>query len=826
MAGISCVRAARRPARLWTAAGALVLAAGVVMPERAAIGQSGPAAELAQSTAAYDIPAQDLNTALLIFARRAGLQIFYDVERVRGLRNAPLVGTFTPQQGLTQLLAGTGVSYRFTSANTVSLERPAPGSSGALQLDPVQVQGVFPVPAQAMIDNLPPPYAGGQVATGGQLGLLGNRGVMDTPFNQTNFTAKKVQDQQAKTIRDVLVDDPSVRAFRADGGVGADAFYIRGFSLPAGSNISYGGLYGMLPTASIMAEIAERVEVLKGPSVMLNGMPPNGVIGGTVNLVPKRAPEQDLTEVTANYSSAGQFGGHADVARRFGDDKQFGIRFNGVLKAGDTDVQYNSDQRALGVLGLDFRGERVRFAADLGYQHQYIGGVIPYLGVANGVALPFAPNVRNNPGGQPWGYTFRKDLFGVVRGEVDLTENITAYASFGAHDNRVRGLYVANVIATSFNGAATSNAPQNRSEYTTSLTAQAGLRAFANTGPIAHEFAFNASIYEQYNGFPFVSGTAFATNLYNPRIIARPNIPTPAATKFSSQGLSSLALADTLAIVDKRVQLTVGARLQQVEAANFNRTSGIQTTSYSESALSPSVALVVKPWENVTVYGNFIQGLQQGAIVQAPFTNAGEVFPPYRSTQYEAGIKVDWGKFTTTASVFQISQPSILTNLATNTQFLGGEQRNQGLELNVFGEPTEGVRLLGGVMFLNAVLAKTQGGLSDGWNAPFSPGFNLNLAGEWDLPFAPGLTLNGRVVYTGSQYIDTTLPRRTLAAWTRFDLGARYAFENPGAKGKLLVARFNVENVLDANYWAGGSGADSLFLGAPRTFRVSLTADF
>ena len=63
--------------------------------------------------------------------------------------------------------------------------------------------------------------------------------------------------------------------------------------------------------------------------------------------------------------------------------------------------------------------------------------------------------------------------------------------------------------------------------------------------------------------------------------------------------------------------------------------------------------------------------------------------------------------------------------------------------------------------------------------------------------------------------------------WTRFDLGARYAFENPGAKGKMLVARFDVDNVVDANYWAGSNQtATFMFLGAPRTFRVSLTADF
>ena len=44
-----------------------------------------------------------------------------------------------------------------------------------------------------------------------------------------------------------------------------------------------------------------------------------------------------------------------------------------------------------------------------------------------------------------------------------------------------------------------------------------------------------------------------------------------------------------------------------------------------------------------------------------------QIFAPYKSTQYEVGVKVDWGKLTTTASLFQISQPSLITNVATNT---------------------------------------------------------------------------------------------------------------------------------------------------------------
>jgi len=774
----------------------------------------------------FSIQPQPLASALERFADQAGVSFAYRTGDISTLNSPGVSGTLSPREALQQILSGTGVTFTFTGVSTVILARPA-GSSGATMLDPVNVQGAFLVPPQAMIDNLPPVYAGGQVATGGQLGMLGNRPVMDTPFNQTNFTAKKAQDQQAQTVVDVLIDDPSVRFFRQDTGLGSSAAYIRGFPVD-GADFAYGGLYGMLPNQSVVAELAERVEVLKGPSAMFNGMAPFGAVGGMINIVPKRAPNEDLMQVTANYRSAGQFGGHADIARRFGPDKEFGVRFNGVYKTGATDVQWNSSERALALLGLDFRAQRLRLSADLGYSYQRIGGVMPNLGLAAGVPLPWAPKVRDNPGAQPWNELWVKDIFGIARAEIDLTERISAYAAFGAHDFRFNGLYSSTITANSFFGTATTNAPQNARQWRSFLTAEAGLRGFADTGSIEHEFALIGTTYYQDFGIRSVNGTAYASNFYYATPIARPDIATPDTTKTGNTTLSSLAIADTLSVADKRIQLTVGARLQQVQSSNFNATSGALTSGYSERALSPSVALVVKPWQNVSVYGNWIQGLQQGTIVGQQFTNAGEVLPPYKTTQYEAGIKVDWGKFTTTVSAFQISQPSTIQVPGLpvpSALMLNGEQRNRGIEFNVFGEPLEGVRLLGGITFLNSELTKTQGGRNDGWIAPYSPNVQFNLAGEWDLPFLPGLTVNGRAIYTGAQYFDTTYPRRSLPEWTRFDVGARYSFENPGAKGKILVARFNVENLLDNNYWMGGF-IGSLLLGQPRTFRLSLTADF
>jgi iron complex outermembrane receptor protein len=298
------------------------------------------------------------------------------------------------------------------------------------------------------------------------------------------------------------------------------------------------------------------------------------------------------------------------------------------------------------------------------------------------------------------------------------------------------------------------------------------------------------------------------------------------ATKSSFSTLSSYAFADTMSVFDERIQLTVGAREQRVTAENF-RTNGTTSSSYGESALSPAVGLVVKPWKNVSLYGNYIQGLQQGTIVGSTFANAGQVFPPYVSTQYEAGVKTDWGRFTTTLSAFEISQPSTIVDTATNTLTLNGEQRNRGIEFNVFGELSESVRLLGGAMFMDARMVKTQGGVSDGLEAAGVPKIRAVLGSEWDTPFLRGLTLNGRVVHTTSQFVDITNPRRSIPDWTTVDLGARYRIEkSQNWTGGPVVVRFNVENVLGQDYWATTANSNILVQGTPRTFRLSSTFNF
>ena len=241
-------------------------------------------------------------------------------------------------------------SAQASTADTTTTAATAPATPATTAtMAPVTVTG-----AATQGDVLPPTYAGGQVAKGGRLGVLGEQDAANVPFSITSFTAKLIEDQQAKSLGDVLRNDSSVQVTK---GYGNDAqlFVVRGFALN-GDGISYGGLYGVMPRQIISTQGIERVELFKGPSAFLNGVPPGGSgIGGMVNIEPKRAGDEALTRVGLDYSSSSQVGVSADVARRFGASNQFGIRVNALQREGDVGVGDQGNRMTFGSVGLDYR---------------------------------------------------------------------------------------------------------------------------------------------------------------------------------------------------------------------------------------------------------------------------------------------------------------------------------------------------------------------------------------------------------------------------------------------------------------------------------------
>lgn len=776
------------------------------------LSSSAWADDLARRT--YTVPAGTLGAALTRFAHLAGVSLSLDPALVTGRQSRGLSGSYSVDEGFMQLLQGSGLQLQPVGNGAFTLV-PVAQASDALEIAPTSIVGGHVGASDA------PPYAGGQVARQGSQGLLGSRDFMDTPFSMTTYTSDLVKNQQARTLGDLIASDPSVRATNPAGGR-FEQFTIRGFSL-FNSDVSYNGLFGILPTYSIDMEMADRVDIIKGPSQLLNGISPRGSVGGGINVVPKRAGDTPITEFTGSYASGSQAGGAVDVGRRFGEGGQFGIRFNGVKQAGDTEWDHQRVDRDMAVLGLDFRGERLRLSTDIGHTERDTDAPQERVLIGANAKVPSANDVHHNYA-QAWSKARTNDTFGAVNAEYDISDSLMAYGAVGARKSN-HDFLRHNVSIINDAGDFTVQ-PRDFTRDESVRTATAGVRNWFHTGPVSHEVNLAAT----YFYMDFTNGGAryasAPSNLYNPVATPTPGTPTRLDPKvYTENRFSGVALADTLGFFDDRLLLTLGARWQRVQVDDWS--DGVKgDTAYDEEKVSPSAGVLLKVSEQLSLYANYMEGLSQGKIAPSTSVNEDQIFPPFTSRQVEVGAKYDLGKVGFTASVFRIRQPAYETNATTRVFGPNGKRDNRGVELSVFGEPLEGVRLLGGVMYIDSELTDTVGGAFDGNRAPATPEYNVNVGAEWDVPRVNGLTLTARGIHSSSQYLDQNNSKQ-IDGWERFDLGARYAFKVDETQ---VTLRASVENVLDDRYWASAGASDDsepgLTLSTPRTYLLSATLGF
>jgi iron complex outermembrane receptor protein len=712
-----------------------------------------------------------------------------------------------------QLLgAGLTVAVAGVAAQTVE----APAASPAAPTTPVN-RALAPVTVYGSADSiggLQKTYSGGQLARGGSLGLFGINDLMNVPFSTTNYTSELIQNQQARTVADVVLNDASVRTLTARGGFGDD-FQIRGFQVGNG-DMSLNNLFGIAPSTNIPVEYIERVEVLKGPGALANGVGPNGSIGGSINLVTKRAADIPLTRLTTTFMSKGQLGAHLDVGRRFGEDNQWGVRVNAVARGGEGNIDGGKQNMGLGAVGLDYAGARLRWSMDVVASEGDLREFRPQIGFAAGTtAIPAVPDPRGNfyPGQR-----LRDHLRTVMtRVEYDLDDTTMIYAGFGKTSHN----YQQNLA--SGRPDASGNFMVRNAWYDQDQRGKAadlGLRTRFTTGSVGHTLVLGANYLDQYTSYFYAqSATEVPSNLYDPAPLPPILVPRDAPERSGEIRQNSFAVADTMSFFNERFLVTLGARHQSLAQESFRAPPPNTYVSYESSRTTPLVGLVFKPMKNVSIYANHTAGLTRGGVAGPTTANAGQTFAPQLSKQNEVGVKVDWGQLTTQAAVYEIKRPGSFIDPATNMFSFGGEQRNRGLEFTAYGEIQRGLRVLASAAFQQGKLTRTAGGVNDGKKAVGVPERTFNFGLDWDTPFVPGLSLNGRVIHTGSVFTDAgnTLP---VDGWTRLDLGARYAMK---VAGRPVMLRAALENVTNERYWVVSNYAT---VGAPRTLQLSASMDF
>lgn len=271
----------------------------------AQFGPGAPAAWAQERARRFDVPPQNLPSALLEFARQANVNLVLPVTPLDGVRSAPLLGVFSPDEALRRLLAGTGYTGRL-SEGVIQLRVPdarhAPVRPSAQQMQMtaphVQLEEDIVVVGTSLAGVYPRAFPI-DVYTREEIDRTGAHRV-------DQFLGVLTQNLGTRT----MLGPSAMAAVNREGingvdlrglGVGTSLVLLNGRRLPLASE-------GQTADVSFIPAIAlERMEVLVDGASAIYG---SDAIGGVVNFVLRRGDGEAETRV--------EYGGAADGGLRDG----------------------------------------------------------------------------------------------------------------------------------------------------------------------------------------------------------------------------------------------------------------------------------------------------------------------------------------------------------------------------------------------------------------------------------------------------------------------------------------------------------------------------
>jgi iron complex outermembrane receptor protein len=661
---------------------------------------------------------------------------------------------------------------------------------------------------------------------------------LDTPLTVSVITGEVLKTQQAVDLIDAMKNTAGVTS-NSVGPAVYNNVSIRGITVDTRSNFRLNGSLQILSSVAFPLEDKDRVEVLKGASALYYGFSnPSGI----VNLTMKRPTQSPLVNTTAFGDNHGGAGLAVDLGDTWGP---FGARVNGVYANVDTGVKYANGHRYLISGAFDWRPiDKLTLSLDVENFRKKIvePGIfrittLPTPTVANpypAIALPPLLDPHSNFG-PSWAYNDAEETNVLLKGSYKFNDAWNLTVDGGRSDlqrNRNQSQLNPTNIAT---GAGQLTINQQASHFR-STNYRAELAGTFYTGPLLHEIlvGYAHAIKDAATptaakalcpgATPTAPRVTCLQNFYNPLPIPETAFPlfNPDTTRIKDVGYY---VFDRIK-VGEHLDLLGGIRKSDYTESNVTR--GLVT--YHAKPTSYSYGAVYKPKEWVSVYGTYIQGLESTPPAPTTALNANQQLAPTKSTQKEAGIKLEPRKgFLVQVAYFDIERGAAYVNGA-NVYVLDGRARYRGEELSAQGEITPDLSILASATFLSAkqisgaptVLAPVFTPTAVGKRIEATPKVTASASANYKLTgLIPGLSINGAVYYVGDQAVNA-LNQAFIPSYTTYDLGVSYQTD---LYDHRVTGRINVQNVTNKRYWASTGGlflAESL----PRTIKFSLTTEW
>ncbi|WP_350283300.1 TonB-dependent receptor plug domain-containing protein [Nitrosomonas sp.] len=254
----------------------------------AQIAAQTPAVAEAGAARAWNLPIAPLADTLAHIARDSGYRLSADPTLVAGKTAAAVRGNLSAIDAVRQALVGTGLKLVVTEGGTLSVQ-PAPTSSSS----PVTTLAEMTV--TGAMNNLGVTEGTGSYTTN-QSSYGKGQTLKELPQTVTIMTHERIQDQQLKTLDDVLERTPGVTVQQTS--TAYSVFYSRGFQItnfqidgnsPLLSRPETQVYAGGLSTSQMDLAMFDRIEVLRGSDALYGT---SGEPGGAINLVRKKPTRQ------------------------------------------------------------------------------------------------------------------------------------------------------------------------------------------------------------------------------------------------------------------------------------------------------------------------------------------------------------------------------------------------------------------------------------------------------------------------------------------------------------------------------------------------------
>lgn len=788
----------------------LALGAAVLAPVAALAAETGTA-----QTRAYAIAAGSLAQALGEFASASGVALSFDAARTQGQQSPGLRGQYSVDDGFAALLAGSGLQA-VRQANGVYLLASTGNVGGAMQLGPTAINSNV---GSATTEGSGLYTSNAPSTTATKLGLTAR----ETPQSVSVITRQRMDDQNIQNLDEVARTATGITYTKI--GTDRSTYYARGFEINdlqfdgIPSNISENYSMDVMSTANMA--LYDRVEVVRGANGLMQG---TGNPSAAINLVRKRPTATFQLGAELGAGSWDNYRSQVDVSGPLSEDGR--VRGRAVAYYNTADSYRDGagkDNQLLYMVGEADLSENTVLALGFTLQQDNSNGY-DWGGLNTRADGSFYPLSRSTSLAGPWAYLDRNNhsLFSDLKHHFDNGWDLTLALNAIWSDAAFLSSYPARSSGDNYNLVVSQADYDDR---------QLGLDLYA-TGPFSlfgreHQLMLGANSRKD----DFDVGIHTATNTPNINIndFDYSAIPAPAINQDvqsdynyvrKEQGLygaTRLSLTDDLSLI-------LGTRLSW---ADYKVSSPATNDQYKENGRAvPYAGLVYDLNKYHTLYASYTEIYK----TQSYYGAGNKLLEPVEGENYELGIKSEYfdGQLNTSFAVFQtdlLNMPEALAGArtcgvtGTSTCYEeGGKVRNRGFEIEVAGQPMEGLNLSAGYTYSDPEYVAGNSKGSDYYTR--IPRRLLKVSADYRLPGALEQWRVGGDVYAQSQ-TSTTASTYDIeqSGYALLNLHAHYQIN------RQFSVQYNLNNALDKVYYQSlptSNNWGGLYYGDPRNFAVTL----